>query len=326
LIRKTVIYSLLLFWSTGLAGQDPFFSQFFSSILSLNPAYTGSAQIPRISAIYRNQTPALGSPFVTYNASYDRPVKILQGGLGINLSNDVQGPGVLNRSSIDALYAYHLAVSSKITINAGFQASYSYRILRTSGMILPDGLDQSGTYLPTEVLADQNRGYPDFAVGFLAYNRNAYAGVSMHHLTRPNMSLSRTQHQPLPRKLTVHGGIFFSIYEKRFGREALKLNPNVVYIHQAGYRQLNYGLDGIYKVVYAGVWIRHDIDFQVNAASLHFGYDQAYFRIGYSYDFNMRHPWKEMTNMGAHEISFLLKLDNKKGIRTNPRAIKCPKI
>jgi len=120
--------------------------------------------------------------------------------------------------------------------------------------------------------------------------------------------------------------MFIAIYEKRFGREALKLNPNIVYVHQAGFRQLNYGFEGIYKVVYAGVWIRHSLDFQMNATSLHFGYDHTWFRIGYSHDFNMMHPWKEMSNTGAHEISLLLKLDNKKGSRSNQRAIKCPKI
>jgi type IX secretion system PorP/SprF family membrane protein len=255
-------------------------------------------------------------------------VEILQGGVGINLSNDSQGPGILNRTSIDALYAYHLAVHPELIISAGFQASYSYRILRTSDMILPDGLDPTGIYTGhTEPVSDHRSGHPDFAVGFLAYNRVAYAGVSMHHLTKPNLSLSKSNFQPLPRKLTIHGGIFISLYEKRFGREALKLNPNLVYIHQAGFRQLNYGVEAIYKGVYAGPWIRHSIDFHLNAMSLHFGYEQSFFRIGYSYDFNMAHPWREMSNMGAHEISFLLKLEySKKGSASISRAIKCPKI
>ena len=134
----------------------------------LNPAYTGTAHMQRISATYRNQVPALGSPFVTYNASYDRPVEILGGGVGINLSNDVQGSGTLNKTSIDALYAYHLALTSKITLSAGFQASYSFRLLRTGDFILPDGLDQSGIYLGhMETVSDQNRGYPDFQLEWI---------------------------------------------------------------------------------------------------------------------------------------------------------------
>jgi len=322
--RKLAIYILVLIFPASAVGQDPFFSRFYSSILYLNPAFTGTAQIPRISASYRNQAPALGSPFVTYLASYDQPVEILGGGVGISLINDVQGPGIMNRMSADALYAYHLAVSSKLTVSAGFQASYSYRLLRTGDLLLPDRFDPSVE--TKETLGDQSRGYPDFAVGFLAFNRNYYWGVSMHHLTKPNQSLSKSQHHPLSRKLTVHGGVKISLYERRFGREALQLNPNLVYIHQAGFRQLNYGLDAIYKGIYAGAWIRHAIDFRVSAASLHFGYEQDWFRIGYSHDFNMGNPWKDFTHMGAHEISLLIKLENNSGNRSNPRAIKCPKI
>ncbi len=313
--------------TAAAAGQDAFFSRFYSSILYFNPAYAGTARIPRISAAYRNQMPALESPYVSYNASYDQPIELLQGGLGINISNDVQGQGTLNRMSVDAIYAYHLVVNPELVVSAGFQASYGLRFLNTAGMILPDPLTgTTGTYAGhNESLSDQRKGFPDFAVGFVAYNRNAYAGASMHHLTRPDFSLSGDQYQPLSRKLILHGGIFIPLYERRFGREALELNPNLIYIQQAGFRQLNYGMEGIYKGMSLGIWIRHGIDFQVNALSFHFGYEQSWFRMGYSYDFNMSDPWREMSNTGAHEASFLLKLDYKKGSRNNSRAIKCPR-
>jgi len=267
----------------------------------------------------------MGSPFVTYNAAYDMPVRLLQGGIGINIMNDVQG-ATINKTSIDALYSYFLAVSPDFVINAGFQASYVHRFLKTSDMILPDGLDATGIYLGhSEPIADMSKGYPDFAVGFVMYNRFAYGGVSMHHLTRPNTAYSKNYYQPLPRKLTVHGGIFFSIYEKKLGREALRLNPNLVYIHQGGFRQANYGLDVIYNYLCAGIWFRHSSSFAMNAFSVHFGYEHDFFRIRYSYDFNVMDPWRTMRNMGAHEVTFLLKLEYKKGQRINFKAIKCPK-
>jgi type IX secretion system PorP/SprF family membrane protein len=267
----------------------------------------------------------MGSPFVTYNAAYDMPVRLLQGGIGINIMNDVQG-STINKTSIDAIYSYFLAVSPDFVINAGFQASYSHRFLKTAGMILPDGLDATGIYIGhSEPISDMNKGYPDFAVGFVMYNRIAYGGVSMHHLTRPNTSYSKTYLQPLPRKLTVHGGVFLSIYEKKLGREALTLNPNLVYLHQGDFRQANYGLDVIYNYLHAGLWFRHSSDFALNAFSVHFGYEHDFFRIGYSYDFNVMDPWRTMRNMGAHEVTFLLKLEYKKGQRINFKAIKCPK-
>lgn len=266
--------------------------------------------------------PALGSPWVTYNASYDQPVRILQGGIGINIMNDAQGPA-LNRFSADIQYAYFLAVNPTLTIHAGFQASYVHRFLKRSALVLPEEI-ADGTN--TENLGDLNKGYPDFAVGFVALTRIAYAGISMHHLTRPDLSMSKSVRQPLPRKLTVHGGIYIPLYERRLGREVLKLNPSLVYQHQAGFRQLNYGMDVIFKDLFAGVWFRHSLDFRISAFSLHLGYDHDYFRIGYSYDFSLWNPWRDMRNTGAHELTLLLKLEKGERSRERFRTIKSPKI
>ncbi len=307
-------------------GQDPYFSQFFNSLLYLNPAYTGAAHQPRFSAAYRNQMPALGSPYVSYLASYDQPVQVLQGGLGVNVMNDVQGPA-LNRIRADLSYAYFLAVNQRITIHAGFQASYCHRFLKRSALMLPDELDDHGNpQTSSEALGDLSKGYPDFAVGFAAFTRTAYAGISMHHLTRPDLSMGQSTRQPLPRKLSVHAGIFIPLYERKLGREALKLNPSLVYLHQNGFRQANYGLDVNYKYLTAGIWFRHSLDLRMNAFVVHMGYENDYFRFGYSHDFNMAGTWRTMQNTGAHELTFLLKLKNKEEPRDRFRTIKSPKI
>lgn len=306
--------------------QDPFFSQFFNTPLYLNPAYTGSAHQPRITAAYRNQMPALGSPYVHYCASWDQPVRVLQGGLGIHIMNDVQGGG-LNRISADAMYAYFLAVNPRLTVHAGFQASYTHRVLRRSELILPDQVTAHGAMGPSqESLGDISKGYPDFAIGFTAFTRNAYAGVSMHHLTRPDLAFSNSVRQPLPRKLTVHGGMYFTLYERRLGREFLKLNPELLYMQQAGFRLAGYGLGILYKQLNTGVWIRHSLNFKVSALVLFLGYEYEGFRFGYSHDFNMLSPWRTMQHTGSHEITFSLKLEYKGGVRDRFNTIKSPKI
>jgi type IX secretion system PorP/SprF family membrane protein len=325
-------FILLTMVSQSLLAQDPYFSQFFNSILYLNPAYAGSAHQPRISAAYRNQMPALGSPWISYNASFDMSVKPIQGGIGINIQNDQQGPA-LNRFSADFMYSYFLALNNQVTIHAGFQASYSHRFLNGSSLVLPSQIDSRGNIDPfAESVGDGSKGYPDFAVGFVALSRTAYGGISMHHLTKPNLSLARTspgdqtESWSLQRKLTVHGGVYIPVYEKKLGREALKLNPNVVYLHQGSFRQINYGMDIVYKTVYAGAWFRHSIDFKVNAFIIHLGYEHDYFRISYSHDFNVYSPWNMMQNMGAHELGLMLRLENNSGPGGRFRTIKSPKI
>jgi len=327
-LKRLHIIGLLIICQhfNGMA-QDPYFSQFFNSILYLNPAYAGSSHQGRISAAYRNQMPALGSPYVSYNASYDLPVKPLQGGLGINIMNDVQGSS-FNHISADLMYSYFLAVSPTLVINAGFQASYSHRFLDAAGLIFPDQIDPlgiSGSH-SGESIGNLNKGYPDFAIGFVGFTRIFYAGISMHHLTKPDLSMSKSSSQQLPRKLTVHGGVYIPVYGRKLGREVLRLNPNLVYIQQGGFRQANYGLDVIYKNLYTGLWFRHSLDFAVNAFIIHLGYEHDYFRIGYSHDFNVYSPWKNIPNMGAHEVTFLLKLEYKGGPIERFRTIKCPKI
>src|SRR5437764_10177023 len=55
--------------------QDPHFSQFFSSPLTLNPAFTGkfNGQV-RAAANYRNQWPTINRAYETGTASVDFPI------------------------------------------------------------------------------------------------------------------------------------------------------------------------------------------------------------------------------------------------------------
>ena len=313
---------------SGLYGQDTYFSQFYSNSLYLNPAFAGTAQTGRLSASYRNQYPTMGTSYATYNAAFDMPVELLQGGIGVNVMNDVQGDGIMNRFSVDGIYSYELVVNREITINAGIQASYMLRSLRVNDLIFPDGLDgNTGLYTgPGETVSDQSAGYPDFSVGFIGYSRTWYAGVATHHLTRPNISFSKNYREPLPRKYTVHGGIYIYIFEKKFGREAVRLNPNMVIIQQGSQRQVNVGLEALRNGLYSGIWFRQRRDFGLSTAMVVAGYEHDKFRIGYSFDFNVASPWKSNVGMGSHEVTFLYIFVYKSSQKMNYKAIKCPKI
>ena len=52
--------------------QDPNFSQFFASPLTLNPALTGKFDgVYRFAANYRNQWPTINNAYTTMTASFD---------------------------------------------------------------------------------------------------------------------------------------------------------------------------------------------------------------------------------------------------------------
>jgi len=309
-----------------LAAQDPFLSQQYASSLYLNPAFAGTSDTRRLSMTYRNHFPGLGSSYVTYNASYDQYVELMQGGVGVNIMHDVQEGGVLRLLSFDAMYAYSLVVSQNLTMSAGIQASYSYRSINTGDLHFSDGVSATGDpYIPN---ADNNysegKGYPDFAVGFLGISRFAYAGVAIHHLNRPNMSFSKVKRIAMPWKFTVHGGAIIPIYERRFGKEAVRLNPNAVVIYQGGHNQINYGLDIWTGPIFAGLMMRQNLPVKLSAAVLCAGYSNEIFRLAYSYDFNVLNTYSQVRNAGAHELCFVLKIQYQNRQRSRSKAIKFP--
>lgn len=312
---------ILVSTTVGVRAQDPAFSQFYANPLFLNPAMAGVEGAAKVYVGYRNQWPGAINPYSTYQASYEQYLKPLQGGVGIHVINDRQGGGVINTISLDAVYSYHLRVSSELMVTGGFQASMGHRNLNPEGLVLPDELAGN----PGTTLSGYSKAYPDFGVGFAAFYKNFFGGVAVHHLHQPYAGTSEDPNTRLARKYTAHVGALIPIYEKRLGREVLQLSPNLVFLQQDIYQQLNYGLEVIYRSLVGGVWFRQDLTFSYGTLIFSVGYGNDQFRVRYSYDAKLSSPEVHIPSLGAHEISLVIIFENLKKT-TKHRAIKCPKI
>ena len=312
-----------------LHAQDPFLSQYYSHTIYLNPAFTGSSGMTRFTLGYRNQFPSMGSAYVNYHTAFDMPVELVQGGVGVSIMNDVQGGGQLSNLRIDGIYSHAIVINQKIEVIGGLQAGYVIQSLKTDDLTFPDGMYYvSGMYVytgPGEDISDQTSGYPDFAAGVLCFTRDWYTGIAVHHLTAPNISFSENYREPLPRKYTVHAGISIPVFEKRFGREFLQVNPNLIYIQQGSQRQINLGAEVIRKGLFAGVWSRFNNHFGISTITVVAGYQNRRMRFGYSFDFNMYQPWIYDLGSGAHELTFTYRFE-KSDKKTKLGTINCPKI
>jgi type IX secretion system PorP/SprF family membrane protein len=271
----------------------------------------------------------MGSVFVNYHAAFDMPVELLRGGVGVNIMNDVQGGGHLTNLRIDGIYSHTILISKKIEIIGALQSSYVIRTLKTAGLTFPDGMNYvSGTYIytdPGETISDQTSGYPDFAAGVLGFTRSWYAGIAVHHLAAPDISFSKNYREPLPHRYTFHAGINIPVFEKRFGREFLQVNPDIVYIQQGSQRQINTGAEVLRKGFFAGVRGRLNTGSGLSTITILAGYQNRQLRFGYSFDFNMSQPWVNDPGSGAHEITFIYRLE-KSDKKTKLGTINCPKI
>jgi len=311
--------------------QDPIFSQYYSNPLYLNPALAGTDDCSRFMFNYRNQWPSLENNFTTYSASADRYFKALAGGVGIIVTSDNVGKGLMNTTRFSAIYSVHIQLSKGSELNAGFEATFHQQKLKSGELIFRDMIDQTtGEINPggtSEVPVDNNQVMvPDFSGGLLlGINRKYFFGIATHHLSEPVLQFyNSSKDNLLFRKYTVHAGARINLGGSSYNRQDnnFVLSPNVLYQFQEFAQQINVGVYLEKNPLVAGIWFRHNVGNSDGAIFL-VGITQKWFKFGYSYDVTLSHL--KGTTGGAHEVSLTLLVDcNKK--RNKPGAIKCPEF
>ena len=326
-LRNAVLGAMLMLSATAGA-QDIGFSQFYANPLYLNPAFAGSVVAPRISLTYRGQWPGLVSAFTTVSASYDQYFPNLHGGLGFIVMTDRVGDhGALSTNMLGAMYSFRFQVGRDIYVSAALQASIVNTHLSWDDYLrFPDQIDREMGFsyntgaTPPEKLSQWT---PDFNFGVLVSGSKWYAGAAISHLTQPNVAFY--SEDPVPMKITVHGGGLFNVAEESRRQSSLGLgtpiiSPNIVYQYQGGFHYFNYGVNLDWMPFIVGVWFRHGTE-NSDAFIFQAGVRHDYFTVGYSYDVTV----SKLANStaGAHEITLgvLLPVPEQK---KNIKAIRCP--
>lgn len=324
-MRKTLVLISALFLVQALQAQDPNFSQFFVSPLSLNPALTGKFVGDfRVAGNYRDQWPSISKAFVTSTASFDLPIlrsrisELDTWGVGVMAMTDRTANGILSTNMLSFTTAYHkgLDEDGMHQIGIGFQATYNTKRLDGTKLNFEDELDQFGGWsIPSgEPINDQmlNFDYLDFSAGFLyngstdGYN-NFYFGASAYHLNRPRESFTGDIYYTLSPRYTAHAGgaiplgdatrtiYLSSLFSHQFGAN------NFVLGGAAGFA-LNDDPDNPSNF-FAGVWTRFN---NVNDAIIpYIGLEFNGFRLGASYDVNISSLKTASQSRGGLEISLI---------------------
>jgi len=336
-MKKLLPAFVLLIISFSAFAQDPNFSQFFASPLTLNPAMTGKFDgVYRIAGNYRNQWPTINNAFTTYTASVDfgvmknRIPEIDQFGIGILAFSDKSGNDILQNNSFAVSAAYHKGLDENgyHSIGVGFQASYASKMLFPYKAKYADQLTPLGfTGVTSEVFSSNQISlkYFDLNAGVIyngstnGYN-NFYLGASMYHINRPKESFQGGQFL-LPARFTLQGG--FKLPVASYHTLHFSANHSM----QAGAENtvvgaafgLNTNNDEENPVnVYLGSWYRFG-DAIIPYVGLEFGN----LHFGYSYDVNTS-SLKPGSNMrGGNEISLIF---IKKPSDPLAKKLNCPKF
>ncbi len=206
------LIGFLFFISTGaVQAQDPAFSQYFASPLSLNPALTGTFDGRfRASSIYRDQwRTALEKPMTTFSTGLDlrMPVRIRGKitkdafSLGLLFLTDRMSAVDYTSTQINVSTAYHKALSflHNRFLTVGFQFGIIQRSINYQDLYFTDQFNGINGYtdLTAERFPPNNIAFGDFAwgVNYSAQNTKGFAsflGFAMQHFTQPRLNFFST--------------------------------------------------------------------------------------------------------------------------------------
>lgn len=290
----------------------------------------GAAGGPRFAMNYRDQWNSISGSFITYTASWDQHFDALGGGVGVQAMYDRAGDGELTTLGGSGIYSYQINVSREVTIKTGIQATYMQRSIDFSKLVFPDQIDPNprlGFTQPTaEPLGDNPQAnYVDFSAGAMAFYKNAFGGIAVHHITEPGQSFFTDDGEGsnLPRKYTAHAGVIIPL-DKYSRNPEQTLTPNVMYQQQSQFNQINFGASYNHKKFVVGALFRQAAQTS-DAIIFLLGVKLDPIRVGYSYDATLSEARDAVP--GSHEISLVIELERKnKPQKTKYRALECPQF
>jgi type IX secretion system PorP/SprF family membrane protein len=336
-MRKILVLTAFI-WALGAGesyGQDPSFSQFFSSPLNINPALTANINADwRMVSNLRDQWIGPASPYMTGSISYDRKVMqdkmagVEEGnvlGVGGMLMFDRAMGGVAKSiyGSLDLSYRIKLIdAGNKHKLGIGFGGIYGHRSVDFTRLDWEEQFTGYGfnTNLPTGEAALANmKGYISLSAG-LTYSisnetSNLDFGVAAFHVNKPKQTFLEDNKQVLAIRKVGHANYETFLDE----RTVLNINGIYQFQDQAKYFSVG-GAVGYYledeneSLITAGVWY-----WSKNAIVPYVGLAYKDMQFGVSYDLTVSKLNQATRKPNTFEVSVILR-----GTKPASGIIPCP--
>ncbi len=330
-------YKILLFVLLGLIGclpglyaqQDMNYTQYFSTPIYYNPAFTGINTGLRARFLFRDQWPTAPIDYKSYYFSADIGDRGLPGagGFGIQINNDTPGAGMINNFSAALTIGVRIPITSFMVSQIGIKAAIMQRTVNWSSLVFFDQLDAKwgAIYQTAFVPADANkRTVPDFGIGaILQFSNpegsiNGNVGFSVDHLFKPDIGFLSTGSMPYPRKWVGHFDVVISTEPgggsaggmSRSSDEPLKINIGGIYQNQSNFNSLMAGLNLLKYNIYLGGWFKTTMTGIVNSAvAIVAGYKYNFYEdmsLKFLYSYDIQVSGSLQGTGGAHEIGLAL--------------------
>jgi type IX secretion system PorP/SprF family membrane protein len=333
-MKKIHLLFIVLLIQSHVFAQDPHFSQFFASPLTINPANTGNFSGSLRAALNsRTQLPDFNNAYATKTLSLDAPIlkKYIREddklSVGLLILSDQSGNKLLNDNNIAFSVSYSKALDENAnhSIAAGFQVNYSMYRFDPTKANFEDQLTAAGfTGSSAELILGNNftKNTADVNAGILytgstSDNNIFYVGVSYYHFSKPTVGFT-TPNYFTPARTNIHGGAYFSL------SNAASLHTSFQYQQQGLTNELLVGAALSYYLgtntdleIYAGLWSR------VKESIIPYvGLEWNHIRAGFTYDIGAANQLASSKFYQSSEFSLIYILDNK----SKAFKIKCPKF
>ncbi len=324
-----------MLWTLSSQAQDPHFSQFYASPLTLNPAIAGTYNGTfRISSIYRDQwRSALDNPLRTFSVSGDVKFDLNYGkknmpdlvAVGITFFGDRASTFDFNTNQILLTAAYHKALDKKTKqyLGIGIQGGIFQKSINYENLTFQDQFNAVNGYtLPgSENLPPNNSAFGDFSLGMYysitpSKNFSFHAGAGYFHMNNPNISFYNTpdiidpnvfKTDTLHAKWSVHTGASFKTTDR------MSVQPRVNALIQGPYSEVNIGATFRYKLsktagqyLLFGPYVRgvkNYNNFGLESVIGMVGLEMNNFILGLSYDQNVNNLINSRRSLSSLEIS-----------------------
>jgi len=323
---------LSTFFLSRAWGQDPSFSQFFSSPLNINPALTANIDGKwRFISNLRDQWVGPASPYATGTVSFDTRIlenKIPEGntfGVGGMMMYDKAMQGALKSSSVSLNTSINITLSEdNATQRLGIGIGGIFGNKRVDFSKLDFGEQFTGygfdANLPTGESALSNmKPYLSTSLGILySYttdNSNLDLGAAAFHLNKPKQSVLNDPNQYLAARYVGHAN--FDTYLN----DQLVLNANSIYQRQETTEYfsvgggLGYFLSGDPEelVLNMGLWY-----WLKNAIIPYVGVMYQNIQFGLSYDITISKLSRAAEKPKSFELSIIIRAKKPKGFIRSP--------
>ena len=330
-IQKYYIVLLVLLSSNKVASaQDPNFSQFIASPLSINPALTSNGESSwRAMSNVRTQWVGIGSSYITQSLSVDGKLKKLDDdnylGIGGMVIAEKAMDGIFKSTYININTAYHLSLDNKgngLAVGLGYinnNTRIDFSQLSFDQQLSSIGFDRT---LPAGEPSLSNATSFSSACAGIMYtydNDNTFLnlGAAGYRFVKSNRSVLDDKTQYISPRYDIHADFGTALNDR------VNLNVSAVHMIQNGTSNTSIGTSfGLVqnandfnseqlRMLNLGMFYKIG-----NAIIPYVGYNYNAFQFGFSYDVNVSSVKSGSMSARSFEISFMYRGFSSSNLKT----------